>query len=280
MSVPLALISPTVRLVAQGRVLAGYLTPETAATIPALAGVPAAVASKIQSLFGHRPSPDAPPVPAFRHVDEPDAVAVIATAAGSGGPIALTNLVGFEWIRIDGIVAGHYLAAPMPHPGRCPDLVAPAGRIAEYCVYGSPLAPNDIVFLAAFGFFSPEPLRFHAAGIRLEGPTVSVDYQIQRPPSPLTVWCVDGRVIAIKHQERLVALREAGVQEALCLVCYGYGIQMLGTMPTIEPQLLNAQRPPLIADFSDNNVAAPIPVHTPKTLVKFSHDVTDLTPVA
>lgn len=272
--------SPAARLVAQGRILAGFLSPESAIRLPSFAQAPPPVRMRIQSLFGQRPLPANPVTARFRHVEEPDALQVIAVAAASGGPPTLSNLVGFEWIRIDGIVAGHYIAAPMPEAGRCPDLTAPAGHIAEFCMYGGRIGPNDFAPVDGLGFVSPEPLRFQPQGMRFEGAMLSLDYHVQRPASPITVLAIEHRVIAVKHLERLVALQDGGVQEALCLVCYGYGTHVLSTLPTIEAEVLNADRPPLISDFSNNNVAVPIPVHTPRTLVKFSHDVTDLAPVA
>jgi hypothetical protein len=272
--------SPAARLVAQGRILAAFLTAESATRLPTLAQAPAPVRTRIQSLFGRRPAPATPVTARFRHVREPDAMSVVAVAAASGGPPTLSNLVGFEWIRIEGLIAGHYIAAPMPEPGRYPDAKAPSGQVAEFCMYGGRINPTDFVSIDGVGFLSPEPLRFQPQGIRFESPVLSVDYQIQRPASPITVLAIDQRVIAVKHLERLVALQEAGVEEALCLVSYGYGTQVLGTLPTIEAAVLNAERPPLISDFLNNELAITIPVHTPRTLVKFSHEVTDLAPVA
>jgi hypothetical protein len=272
--------SPATRLVAQGRILAGFLTAESATRLPSFAQAPAAVRTRIQSLFGERPSPGNPVSSTFRHVDEPDALSVVAVAVLSTPQATLSNLVGFEWIRIDSIVAGHYLAAPMPEPERCPAVTASAGQIAEFCVGGGRIGPKDFVRVDGLGFVSPEPLRFQPQGIRFEGSMLSVDYQIVRPTSPVTVLAIDHRVIAVKHLARLVALQDRGVQEALCLVCYGYGTHVLTMLPTIETEALNAERPPLISDFSNNDVAVSIPVHTPRTVVKFSHDVTDLAPVA
>ncbi len=272
--------SPAARLVAQGRILAGFLTVESAIRLPSFVQAPAAVRTRIQSLFGRRPSAATDATARFRHVDEPDAMNVVAVASASAGPTTLSNLVGFEWVRIDSIVAGHYVAAPMPEAGRCPDLTAPPGQVAEFSMYGGRIGPNDFVPVDGVGFVSPEPLRFQPQGVRFEGPMLSVDYQVQRPASPITVLAIDHRVIAVKHLERLVALQDGGVKEALCLVCYGYGTHVLNSLPTIEVEVLNADRPPLISDFSNNDVGVPIPVHTPRTLVKFSHDVTDLAPVA
>jgi hypothetical protein len=272
--------SPAARLVAQGRILSAFLTAESATRLAILAQAPAPVKTQLQSMFGRRPSPMAPVTAAFRHVHEPDALSVVAVAAVSGGPTTLSNLVGFEWVRIEGLIAGHYVAAPMPAPGRCPDATAPSGQVAQFCMFGGLINPNDFVSIDGVGFVSPERLQFQSQGIRLEGPVLSVDYQIQRPASPITVLAIDHRVIAVKHLERLIALQDGGVQEALCLVCYGYGTHALSTLPTIEAAVLDAERPPLISDFSNNDLALQIPVHTPRTLVKFSHDVTDLAPVA
>ena len=182
--------SPAVRLVAQGRILAGFLNAESATRLPGFAQAPAAVKTRVQSLFGRRPSPAAPVTARFRHVEEPDAMSIVAVGAASAGPTTLSNLVGFEWVRIDSIVAGHYVAAPMPEPGRCPDVTAPAGQVAEFCMYGGRVAPNDFVSVDGVGFLSPEPLRFQPQGVRFEGPMLSVDYQVQRPASPITVLAI------------------------------------------------------------------------------------------
>src|SRR4051812_22637218 len=105
-------VSPAQRLVADGRLLAGFLDEQTAAKLTAFVRAPLAAQRAVREKFGAAAAVQGRtlPIAVFRHVDEPDVVDMLAAIAQEcGGPGALHNLVGFEWVTIDGIIAGHYL---------------------------------------------------------------------------------------------------------------------------------------------------------------------------
>lgn len=275
---PFPSLSPAQRLVAEGRILAGFLTEATAAVVPEFSRAPAQLQNAIRSRFSAGGSPSgASSDPIFRHIDEPEVLALLGPAASAcGGQTALSNLVGFEWVQIDTLLAGHYVAAPMPPQGRSPTNSAPLSHIARYCIVGSQVGGSDIVVLDPGHLLSPERLRLGLTGINLGPEGLTVQYSVGQEPSPVAVLLVDNRAFAVQHQERLVALLEGGVKEALCLVFYGYGTEALKHLPTIDEALRSSGRPPCIADFLSESATVRIPVHPPRTLLRVSHDAIDL----
>lgn len=270
--------SPLQRIAAEGRILAGFLTEETAKTLGHFIQAPIAVQNSIRQRFGAfvALAQEAGNVhPTFRHVDEVDAIEVLAGIARQecGGPVNLSNLVGFEWIGIAGILAGHYVAAPMPMPGRSPVLGASTSEIAQYCIFGSQVAGHDFVLHQNGILASPERLRLHFKSFNFGPNSISAEYMAGMEPSPVTVLLVENRAIAVGHLERLVALLQAGFTEALCLVCYGYGTYVLGMLPTVDAGLLQSPRPPRITDFTRADLMLQIPVRPPMTLIRFSQEI-------
>lgn len=273
--------SPVRRLAAEGRILAGFLTEDAAASLPEFCKLPLATQNDIRAKFGaasRNAQSSSLPVPRFRHVDEPEAINVLAGAAAQcGGPTRLDNLVGFEWVEIATILAGHYIAMPMPVNGRLSAVAASITDIVRYCMVGMPVLGEDLVIFPGSGdIVVPERLRLRLNGLGLGPDGLAARYSIDQEPSPVTIWFVDDRAIAVRHQERLVGLLEAGVTEALCLVCFGYGLEVLQTMPTITAASFESYRPPYVSDFCNEEMMVRIPVPTPKTLLRFSHQVIDL----
>jgi hypothetical protein len=228
------------------------------------------------------PGVDPFPLPRFRHIEESDAITVLASiSARSGGSVALSNLVGFEWVGIEGIAAGSYVASPMPAQGRFPSSTSSLTDVATYCLLGSSLQMEDLNIIAmpdSFVIVSPERIRPHPTLHPKPGPNggLMFEYQFEREVSPITVLSIDDRVIAMRHQERLVSLLEAGIKEALCLIHYGYGAETIAFLPTLDPAFLVSDRPPRISDFTDSALMVRIPVQTPRTLVALLHHKMDL----
>lgn len=270
--------SPAQRLLAEGRLLAGFLDDVTAQGLSEFTQAPAQLQNAMRNKFGATLAPLATSVyPHFRHVDEPEVIALLAPAGPIAGPTALSNLVGFEWIAIDTLIAGHYLAAPLPAPGRSPSRSAGTTEVARYCVVGNQVAGQDVVMLENGTLLSPERLRLALAGMNLGPEGLTVQYSVVQESSPVTVLFVENRAITVRHQERLVALLDAGIREALCLVFYGYGTEALKCLPTVNSDLLLSTRPPCVTDFLNESVAVRIPVHTPRTILRLIHDAIDIT---
>jgi hypothetical protein len=268
------------RLFAEGRILAGFLTDDRAAAIGQFMRAPASEQALVRQKLGLAEKTNREPIPHpnFRHVDEPEVIAALTLVASRcGGLPNLSNFVGFEWVEIAGIIAGHYVAAPMPLPGSAPRAGAGFSEIARYCITGSPVKIQDLIPLQTGGIISPEKLNVTLKGFNLNQQALNVIYAIEQPPAPVALLFVDDRLIAVRHQERLVALMEAGIKEALCLVHYGYGIEVFGHLPTIDPTLLSSQSPPRILDFTQDEMMVRISVQTPKTLLTFSQQTIDLT---
>ena len=273
--------SPVQRLVAEGRILAAYLTDDLAARLPEFTRAPLPLQRSVREKFGAAAGlPDGDDLPpAFRHVEEQAVVDLLKTVAGQcGGPTSLSNLVGFEWVRICSVIAGHYVAAPMPVAGRVPaGPDAGVVDVARYCLFGSPVAAQDLLVLPTGDVVSPERLRFRLTGLNFRQQGLLAEYAVDVPPSPITVLYIDDRLVAVRHLERLVALAEGGIDEALCLVSYGYGLEILHSLPSVEEPVLLSKRPPRLSHFRNTEFMVKIPVPTPRALLRFSHDVVDLT---
>src|SRR6266404_1248206 len=272
--------SPVRRLTAEGRILAGFLTEDSAATLPQFNEAPTSLQDALRQKFSksgiHETGEIVAPA-SFRHVDEPEAMAVLAgVALQCGGPIGLNNLVGFEWVQIAGILSGHYLAAPMPVADRVPRANGSISEIARFCLFGSRVQPEDLMATPSLEMISPERLRLQPISLGLAADGLTLKYAVDQEPSPIMVLLVDDHAIAVRYQERLVALLEAGVKEALCLISYGYGIEVLTTLPTVDPLWFASPRPPCIGDFLNEEVLVRIPVRTPRTMLRFSHQAIDL----
>ena len=271
------------RIYAEGRILAGYLTEETAQLLPEFARAPASDQESVRAKFGLAANvkKDVPALsPSFRHVDEPEAIEILRRIAPRcGGPPNLSNLVGFEWVAISPIIAGHYVAAPMPLAGRFPTSGASVQEITNYCMIGSSLSIEDVMINVAdnLTLISPERLRLRPVPHANFGPQggLLIEYLFEREPSPVTVLLLEDRVIALNHQERLVALQEQGIKEALCLVQYGYGMETLKYLPTINISVIDSENPPHIVDFTNEDLMVRIPVQTPATLITMTHQVID-----
>ena len=269
--------SPVQRLTAEGRLLAGFLTEEVALTLPEFVSAPEATQQLIRGKFaaannltGNLPSP------VFRHIEEQEIVTILAGIAHEcGGSASLGNLVGFEWVDIDSILAGHYVAAPMPLAERSPGQNSPVAEIAKFCLFGSLISMQDLMMLP-MGILTPEKFRLKIHQMGFGPQRLTIEYVIDRQPSPIILFLVEDRLIAVRHQERLIALMEADVKNALCLVQYGYSAETLGQLPAIDEALLMSARPPCISDFMNPQITVRVPVPTPKALVKLSHEIIDL----
>jgi hypothetical protein len=273
--------SPVLRLSAEGRILAGFLTEEVAQQLPEFSRADASVQSAIREKYGvvvgEAGFSRIPPK--FRHITEREVIEMLSSpaVAQAGGPTHLHNLIGLEWVGIDGILAGHYIASPMPAAGRSPASGAPVLEIAKFCVLGTQVTMQDIVRLGGPTMATPEKLQCQFTNFAFGPAGLSVQYSVGQEVSPIHIFLVEDRLIAIRHQERLVALLESGVHEALCLVSYGYGQQMLGSLPGIDPVVLESHRPPQVADFINPATTIKIPVRTPISFLTFSHQLIPLT---
>ena len=265
------------RLFAEGRILAAFLTEEIACGLPEFIRAPESDRASVREKFGLAATAnlDSAPHPGFRHVVELDAIALLQGVSPlCSSPPNLSNFVGFEWVEIDGIFAGHYVAAPMPVAGRFPNIASPISEIARYSIFGSQIG-SDLVAQGGI-VVSPEKLRLRFNGLNLGPQGLTVNYAVSQEPSPVALLLVEDRVFAVRHQERLVALLEAGIREALCLVYYGYGIDALRFLPTISPTFLNSSRPPRIVDFTNDKIMNRIHVPPPRTIVTFLQHTVDL----
>lgn len=179
----------------------------------------------------------------------------------------LNNLIGFEWMEIAPLVAGHPVAHPLASYG---EGLAGELDIATYCLYGHPeIAVQQTEQGLCLMMPSPVPVRPLQAQLIPQRSEVVVRYQLGRPHTPVRVLQVGGRAVAVSGLERLVALLRQGVSEALCLVSYGYGTDVLSFLPTFPRELLEADRPPLLGDFLDDRLSVNIPLRPTVTSVLF-----------
>ena len=266
------------RLFAEGRILAGFLTEEAASGLPEFIRAPETDRTSAREKFGFTDTAtvDRVPYPAFRHVVESEVTALLQEVSPLCiGPPSLSNFVGFEWVEIDGILAGHYVASPMPVADRFPKSTSPVSEIARYCIFGSRIGPQDLVAVDV-NVVSPEKLVLRPLGLNFGPQGLTVTYAASQEASPVALLLVENRVIAVRHQERLVAMLEGGIKEALCLVHYGYGLAAIRSLPTVNPQLLNSLRPPRIVDFTNDKIMSRIHVPAPKTLLMFFQHTVDV----
>jgi hypothetical protein len=285
-SLQLAPLLPIQPLFAEGRILAGFLNEQSASRLAEFLRAPAAdqkcMREKFEAITRVTSRNPLPPA-RFREIDEQEAIQALGRVAGRcGGPFALTNLAGFQWIEVAGIIAGRYVSAPMPTPGRFPSSTASVEEIANFCLLGDRIVIEEdlsmVVMPPNIVVVSPDKLRLLPQLHPNLGPQkgLLIEYVIDREPSPISVFCVDDRVVAVTHQERLVALLEAGIKEALCLVYYGYGTEALTFLQQIEQLSLTGDNPPYITDFMDDELMVRVPVSKPRTLITLSQGTIDL----
>lgn len=271
--------SPVSRPFAESRLLSGFLSEEQAEALSAFRRAPEAVRAEARSKFGIALS--RPTVPServsFRPVEEPTALGLLqAFGLECGGVPSLANLVGFEWVSIRGLVAGHLLTEAMAKPQKDIKAEASIDDVARYSLFGPPLQlQEDLVQIGPLVLLSPSALRFVPEHMQFDARGVSVRYAMRPHPSPIRVLLLDNRAIATRHLERLVALHEAGHREALCVVHYGYGVDTISHMPS-APILAADSAPPRIADFSDATIMTRIPIRTPAVMIRACIDVIDV----
>lgn len=183
---------------------------------------------------------------------------------------SLNNLLGFEWMEIAPLIAGHPVAHPLPEAG----YEAPSSEVelAQYCLFGHiemDIQQMEQGFRLLMSSPVPVPVRLLQAQLVLQRSEIVVRYQFGHPYTPVRVLQVGGKAIAVSGIERLVTLLRQGVAEALCLVSYGYGTDALSFLPTFPQTLLESDRPPVLNDFLEDRVSVSIPVRPVATSVLF-----------
>lgn len=266
----------------EGLVLAGFLKEaEALSRIPSLTSLPANARAEISRRFGASEDLEAWPragMPDYFRVVEPEVLNLLRSVS-SALPADLENLKGFEWVEIAPLIAGHYVTRPLNYGAALPSTPTPE-QIARTCMLSFGGAGPGQLHAGrhgnSFAVVSGTPLNLVPEELQINRFHFVVRYALQPRIDPIRVLAVNGRTIAIAGLERLVYLVERGVDRALCAISYGYGTDVLSLLPTVPQELLYSDRPPLVADFLDTAVAAPLPVRHPITIVRFQHDVLDI----
>jgi hypothetical protein len=183
---------------------------------------------------------------------------------------SLNNLVGFEWVEISPLIAGRLVTEAAPWAESIPDHLD-ADALAKVCLFSSAKIPQVTVSLSPSGgpkVVTPVrvdvvPLGYQTGQAEIDGIdaiVLNAQFVIRPALQPIQVLITNGRTIALSGLGRLVALKERGVDRALCAVSYGYGQDAVAMAPTIGLDLMDSIRPPLITDFLDASLSVQIPV--------------------
>jgi hypothetical protein len=275
--------NPLARPYAEARVLAAYLTAESIPDhVPHFEGLTEGVRTLIHERIGRGAEVklvEHAGRPRMRRADQPEVRELLQQVGTTPGPRTHQNLCGFEWVEVDSLIAGHLATPGVPLGRHAITTDANAAMVGAFCMRAAPqfgledivFAPNgDVAIATAFR----HAVQLHPEPFVLDQQTgaLMVRYNLTLPLRPIRVLHVLGRAIAVGGLEKLVALAQMGIREALCIVSYGYGIDALGSLPTTPEHLLNSNRPPLIQDFVDDYLAVSVPVRSPATLTYFRSD--------
>lgn len=259
---------------ARGRLLAAFLSPEDfAQQFPAApTWDPAIQQAVLERLGSHLDLPRTPDAgkPHARRAGASVLQVLRQFAENTPFSPGLNNLLGFEWMEIAPLIAGHPVAHPLHEGG----YEAPSGEVelAQYCLLGHiemDIQQMEQGFRLLMSSPVPVPVRLLQAQLVLQRSEIVVRYQLSHPYTPVRVLHVGGKAIAVSGIERLVTLLRQGVTEALCLVSYGYGTDALSFLPTFPQALLESDRPPLVGDFLGDRVSVGIPIRPVATSVLF-----------
>ncbi len=263
--------------------LAGFLQQHTMHKhISQLASLTPGVLNNVISRLGR--ASELPPVPnagkpAFERVSETAVLRLLDQVAPRMTAPGLENLIGFEWVEIAPLIAGRLVTEMEPWPESMPALDEIG--IARFCLLSSGKLPRVQVT-------AQDPLRpmlvsalpVEVAGAQhqllyteqdgIEVAVLVTQYAITQRVQPIRVLVANERAIALTGLSRLLALHLRGVKRALCAVSYGYGIDAGMAQPTVDPEDLYGSRPPLVADFANDNVATRIPVRAPISVLNWA----------
>jgi hypothetical protein len=182
-------------------------------------------------------------------------------------PVGLANLTGFHWVDIADIICGHLRTAAVPAPPASDEL-----SIARFCLGIEDL--GLVVNASARVVLSNRPFRVGAVGeCRLDRGVIWVPFAVSATPDVIRILQLKGRSIALTGMEKLYSLLRAGVQRALCLVSFGFGITALQAQPSIPWETLLGSRPPTMADLADDAMSCSVSVRPPLHLASFSGQV-------
>lgn len=193
-----------------------------------------------------------------------------------------SNLLGFEWLELEGVIAGRLVTEPTPAIAE--DVTSwTSVQLAQYCMLAhvSDLhrleATEDRVRLAVLG---ESRARIADVGPSPTPGMLQVNIQLVRQVDPIHVLVIGGRAIAIGGLGKLTRLAAAKAPVALCMVSYGYGTAALKRMkqsPTLSMDVLGAPRPPLVTDFVDESLAIEFQSPLPTTILSFQTESITLT---
>lgn len=273
-------VDPLLRPFDEAWVLAGFLDADTVRThLRGYDALPGAVQQQLVGLFGAAAGMAADPVAGrarFHRVSEPNVLRLLRSLVPELQP-ATHNLVGFEWVEIAPIIAGQFATGRRPHQEDLPDPANPES-LARFCLFAAG-EHTGFRLLNSGGrpaLVSSAAITAQLVDGTLEGDVVTLRYQLTALPAPIRVMVASGRTIALTGIERLAALHSTGIERALCLVHYGYGIGMLGSLPRVPADVLQGNRPPLVRDLLDPGLATAIPIRAAATICAFQVQTTNL----
>jgi hypothetical protein len=256
-------------------VLAGFMAPDTVLQqVPTLPLLPIGVQSSVTQRLGasERLAPRTVPNASTSRVTERDVLDAVQGALASAGQQQATaaNLTGFEWVEIESLLAGRLVTEPsVPHLDALPERPT-ALQLAHFCLSRS--AQVQLLAGPVLTLVSDAPLLLLPAEMQVEQASVLIRYTMGRTFQPIRVLLVRGRAVAVHGLERLVHLARRGLTRALCLVHYGYGLEALGVLPSVPDSVLFGDKPPLLSDFLDSQLAVAVPAPKPVHVVRFLVD--------
>jgi len=181
------------------------------------------------------------------------------------------NLIGFEWVEIAPLITGRLVTGRLSTSDQTPNS-ANAEDIARYCLFSAAKSiniPQDHIKVGPHGLtvrFSQEVMLTPVhAGTNITG-QLTLSCAVTPVPMPIRILVAEKKTVALTGFGRLATLQQLGVERALCLVSYGYGLNVLDIVPKVPAEMLYSERPPLLRDFQDDNLSISIPVRPALTL--------------
>jgi hypothetical protein len=260
--------------------LAGFLDADSVREqMPGYDALPDRSQQEIAALFGAAAGLAVEPLVGhtrFARITEPNVLRLLRTLAGQLQP-ATSNLVGFEWVEIAPMIAGQFATGRRPAEEDFPN-PTDAESLARFCLFtaGAGVGLQVSVVNGKPVLVSPAAVVPQFFGWGAEADTITLKYKVAPLPNPIRVLVTGGRTIALTGIERLAALHSIGVERALCLVHYGYGMGMLGSLPRVPADVLQGARPPLVRDALDPALSVSVPVRPTVTVCAFDVHTTKL----
>lgn len=257
---------------AERLILAGFLKPEEVATVyPLSRDWPMEVTGRVSALYGvgaHLGPREEAGRCQISVVEEPEVLEILDPASKliSAGPDAPFN---FAWVEIGNLIAACAVTDPLPPPvSLSEDDLRTIAAYSLHALGGQLVVDNNGILL------SPTPLNIKPAHMSLSGNILTVQYRVGHVVSPIIVGYEQGRCFLIAEYGRVIQALAQNIKRLVCLVYYGLDLSRADMGMKLQSgsadvfnhfglDRLEGPHAPMVKDFLDPSLAAPIPSRAP-----------------